>query len=291
MVKIVTHKLSGQQFRLPAQYTPQAIVGKGSYGVVCAAREKPSTTPKGSTHGDDRRVAIKRIKPVAGDAWDARHTLREVRLMRLLAPHPNVISLLNLVLSAEEGELYIVMELMDSDLHQIIQSKQELSEPHHKCLMYQASARTFTRPASLSPSLGTRPPSLTSVRPRADTPSCCSASPRSMMSACSTATSRCETRSRALGRSRAPTLSAESLRPLHPFPSLARSLPSRHLPARQPGNCLVSRDGQLRITDFGSRAAGAEAFPGKEGEGSEGYYNAAGAHGAGGLSGQATAAP
>ena len=162
MVKIVTHKLSGQQFKLPAQYTPQAIVGKGSYGVVCAAREKPSTTPKGSTHGDDRRVAIKRIKPVAGDAWDARHTLREVRLMRLLAPHPNVISLLNLVLSAEEGELYIVMELMDSDLHQIIQSKQELSEPHHKCLMYQASARAFSR----APPLSLPPPSPPSERGR-----------------------------------------------------------------------------------------------------------------------------
>ena len=65
MVKIVTHKLSGQQFKLPAQYTPQAIVGKGSYGVVCAAREKPSTTPKGSTHGEPHRMGPTRCPDTA----------------------------------------------------------------------------------------------------------------------------------------------------------------------------------------------------------------------------------
>ena len=57
--------------------------------------------------------------------------------MRLLHKHPNVISLTNLWSRDEDNELYITMELMDSDLHQIIQSKQSLSEPHHQCLMKQ----------------------------------------------------------------------------------------------------------------------------------------------------------
>ena len=52
--------------------------------------------------------------------------------MRLLDVHPNIISLSNLWTRDEESELYITMELMDSDLHQIIQSKQNLSEPHHQ---------------------------------------------------------------------------------------------------------------------------------------------------------------
>ena len=75
-----------------------------------------------------QKVAIKRIKPYCSDEWEARHTLREVRLMRLLDVHPNVISLTDLWTRDEGGdsELYIVMELMDSDLHQIIQSKQQL---------------------------------------------------------------------------------------------------------------------------------------------------------------------
>jgi serine/threonine protein kinase len=75
----------------------------------------------------DKKVAIKRIKPYCGDEWEARHTLREVRLMRLLGVHPNIISLTNLWTNDKnDSELYIVMELMDSDLHQIIQSKQLL---------------------------------------------------------------------------------------------------------------------------------------------------------------------
>jgi hypothetical protein len=47
--------------------------------------------------------------------------------MRLLGVHPNIISLTNLWTNDnKDSELYIVMELMDSDLHQIIQSKQNL---------------------------------------------------------------------------------------------------------------------------------------------------------------------
>ena len=76
------------------------------------------------------RVAIKKIKPISGDTWDAKHVLRELRLMRLMAHHPNVISLHDLNIVHENDELYIIMELMDSDLHKIIQSKQKLSRPH-----------------------------------------------------------------------------------------------------------------------------------------------------------------
>ena len=35
-------------------------------------------------------VAIKKITPMAGDEWDAKHTLREIRLMRYFGEHPNV---------------------------------------------------------------------------------------------------------------------------------------------------------------------------------------------------------
>jgi len=69
------------------------------------------------------------------DIWDAKHTLRELRLMRLLDYHPNVISLVSL--SSTATSLYIVMELMDSDLHKIVQSKQKLGEPHLKVIWTQ----------------------------------------------------------------------------------------------------------------------------------------------------------
>ena len=103
------------------------ILGRGSYGVVTTAIDKLQ-------HG---KIAIKRIRPFANDDWDARHTLREVRLMKALGPHPNVITLYDLSVNETKSELYMMMELMDCDLHQIIQSKQPLTEMHHKCFTKQ----------------------------------------------------------------------------------------------------------------------------------------------------------
>jgi len=122
--------IKGTTFRISNIFSPLGIVGKGSYGVVCAAT-------------DDLlggRVAIKKIKPISGDSWDAKHVLRELRLMRQMEHHPNVISLLDLNIVEAMDELYIVMELMDSDLHKIIQSKQGLSTAHCQVLMKQVSA-------------------------------------------------------------------------------------------------------------------------------------------------------
>jgi hypothetical protein len=39
---------------------------------------------------ENQSVAIKKITPMAGDEWDAKHTLREIRLMRYFEDHPNV---------------------------------------------------------------------------------------------------------------------------------------------------------------------------------------------------------
>ena len=57
--------------------------------------------------------------------------------MKLLGPHPNVISLYDLSLFEEKAELYMMMELMDCDLHRIIQSKQPLTDQHLKTFALQ----------------------------------------------------------------------------------------------------------------------------------------------------------
>ncbi len=56
------------------------MLGRGSFGVVVTALDTVS----------GRTVAIKRIRPYANDEWDAKHTLREIRLLKLLGKHPNV---------------------------------------------------------------------------------------------------------------------------------------------------------------------------------------------------------
>ena len=102
---------------LKPRYDAFKKVGNGSYGVVCSAVD--------AQDAGARRVAIKRVSPWADDCWDARHTLRELRLMHLLRGHPNVISLHDAVLRpGGSDDLFIVMELMDSDLHRVVSSKQ-----------------------------------------------------------------------------------------------------------------------------------------------------------------------
>ncbi len=48
------------------------------------------------------------------------------------AQHANIISLKDLIVNVEDDELYVVMELYDTDLHRIIQSPQALGDAHFK---------------------------------------------------------------------------------------------------------------------------------------------------------------
>ncbi len=77
------------------------------------------------------------ITPMCSSIVDGKHTLREARLLRYLGKHPNIISLKDLIVDVEADELYVVMELMDTDLHRIIQSPQPLGDAHYKHFLFQ----------------------------------------------------------------------------------------------------------------------------------------------------------
>ncbi|GMF28118.1 unnamed protein product [Phytophthora fragariaefolia] len=119
--------LKGCNFNVPAKYKPLQVLGEGSYGIVCAATDTETKN----------NVAIKKITPMAGDEWDAKHTLREIRLMRYFGKHPNIAALQNLSTCIEKDELYLMMDLVDTDLHRLIQSKTKLEEAHVAAIMYQ----------------------------------------------------------------------------------------------------------------------------------------------------------
>lgn len=78
----VSTVVNGHTFTIDSRYVlkDSRILGKGSFGVVCTAYDSVRKLD----------IAIKRIRPYANDEWDARHTLREIRLLKLLGPHPNV---------------------------------------------------------------------------------------------------------------------------------------------------------------------------------------------------------
>ena len=124
---VTIHYVASTTFTLDSGYTDLRPIGRGSYGVVCSALSSKL----------GRKVAIKKITPVSKSSVDLKHVLREIKLMRHMGKHENVITLEDLIFRDHSDELYIVMELLDSDLHRIIQSKQPLTEGHFKYFFFQ----------------------------------------------------------------------------------------------------------------------------------------------------------
>ncbi len=144
-------------FVLDARYQPIKAVGKGAYGVVCSAHDRVA----------GKKVAIKKITNAFENIIDAKRTLRELVLLRCLK-HENVVGVErvektpvrftgpgrldrdrsgdkenSLSLSSSgastsfHNDVYIVYELMDTDLHQILRSSQPLTEEHFQFFTYQ----------------------------------------------------------------------------------------------------------------------------------------------------------
>ncbi|RDX67780.1 Mitogen-activated protein kinase 15 [Mucuna pruriens] len=112
-----------------SQYQIQEVVGKGSYGVVGSAID---------THTGER-VAIKKINDVFEHVSDATRILREIKLLRLLR-HPDIVEIKHIMLPPSRREfkdIYVVFELMESDLHQVIKANDDLTPEHHQFFLYQ----------------------------------------------------------------------------------------------------------------------------------------------------------
>lgn len=123
--------MSGCDFTVPGQYKIIRPVGKGAYGLVVSALDSIRS----------KYVAIKKIGDVFTNPLDARRTLREVRILKLLAGHSNISGLIDLFppLAPPEHytDVYMVYDLMDTDLHQIIRSSQQLPNEHVQFFLYQ----------------------------------------------------------------------------------------------------------------------------------------------------------
>lgn len=112
-----------------SRYRVQEVIGKGSYGVVCSAID---------THTGEK-VAIKKIHDIFEHISDAARILREVKLLRLLR-HPDVVEIKHIMLPPSRREfkdIYVVFELMESDLHQVIKANDDLTKEHYQFFLYQ----------------------------------------------------------------------------------------------------------------------------------------------------------
>ncbi|CAL0310705.1 unnamed protein product [Lupinus luteus] len=105
------------------------VIGKGSYGVVCAAID---------THTGGK-VAIKKIHNVFEHISDAVRVLRELKLLRLLR-HPDIVEIKRIMLPPSKRDfkdIYVVFELMESDLHKVIKANDDLTHEHLQFFIYQ----------------------------------------------------------------------------------------------------------------------------------------------------------
>ncbi|KAL7223326.1 hypothetical protein ACSBR1_024897 [Camellia fascicularis] len=112
-----------------SRYQIQEVVGKGSYGVVGSAIDSHT----------GERVAIKKINDVFEHVSDATRILREIKLLRLLR-HPDIVEIKHIMLPPSRREfkdIYVVFELMESDLHQVIKANDDLTPEHYQFFLYQ----------------------------------------------------------------------------------------------------------------------------------------------------------
>ncbi|CAO4365950.1 unnamed protein product [Caenorhabditis nigoni] len=103
-------------------------IGAGAFGVVCKALDKRFK----------KTVAIKKVRDAYKSKSSAKCALREIRILRELS-HENVISVTDVFMTGSgfEKDVYLVMELMETDLHQVLRSSQSFKEDHFQYFFYQ----------------------------------------------------------------------------------------------------------------------------------------------------------
>lgn len=139
-----------QEFFTPSvhagRYLAKKVIGEGAYGVVVAAEDTKT----------GERVAVKRIKCVMDSGGMATRILRELKFLRFLHKHENIISVRDVLVPGERdkfNDVFVVFELLPTDLGRLLRSKTVLTEVHYKFLMFQLlrgvnfmhSARVFHR--------------------------------------------------------------------------------------------------------------------------------------------------
>jgi len=116
------------KFRVPSYLEIHKKVGSGAYGCVVAFKDNNSK----------RNVAVKKITNAYADVIDGKRILREIKLLRGF-DHENVIRILDMYPpeQPDHDDIYIVTDLMETDLHRVIYSKQPLSDEHAQYFIYQ----------------------------------------------------------------------------------------------------------------------------------------------------------
>lgn len=118
-------------FTVDTRYSMIRVVGSGAYGVVISSKDAKNT----------KNVAIKMVPKAFNDEIDAKRILREIKLLKHFQ-HENIVGIVDMMPPTARyledfHDIYMVTDLMETDLHRIIYSKQKLSIDHAQYFIYQ----------------------------------------------------------------------------------------------------------------------------------------------------------
>ena len=124
------------QFSLPAKYAAIQILGKGSYGTVCSARDVTAMTTQSNR---EPLLAIKKITNIMNREILLKRAIREMKFMTFFQGHKNIVNLIDveIILEKPYDGLYCYQELIDYDLAKVIHSSVQLTEFHIRYFTYQ----------------------------------------------------------------------------------------------------------------------------------------------------------
>jgi len=123
------YTVHGRRFEISRRYSVVEPVGQGVYGVACLARDTVA----------DEECTIKKIEGIFEHLTAAKRTLRELRLLRHLR-HENLMELRSVFLPGAKGDfedIYVISEIMETDLASILKGTQMLSDEQNQYLLYQ----------------------------------------------------------------------------------------------------------------------------------------------------------
>jgi mitogen-activated protein kinase 1/3/mitogen-activated protein kinase 6 len=122
--------VQGTKFEVDKRYKIIEPMSHGAYGIVCSAEDKEI---------GGERVAVKKIEGVFEHITITKRTVRELRILRHLQ-HENLMQVKNIFITGNKEdfeEIYVVSELMETDLASTLRSSQALSDDHCQFFLYQ----------------------------------------------------------------------------------------------------------------------------------------------------------
>lgn len=116
----------------------QRTLGSGAYGVVskvkCIKNQGHSRAKVGEVY------ALKKIRNVFRNRTDAKRILRELRILRSMRHHDCVVRVIDILIPTKRDtfkDLYVVFELIDTDMSRVFASDQNFKILHVKYFLYQ----------------------------------------------------------------------------------------------------------------------------------------------------------